>query len=308
MTTNLTPTGWTDENGTLLGSWTNGRDIVTDDTIINVAQDLTVNTKGGNDILVNTGESDSFSIGSNSRLNTGNGNDVISSSGFVGIDLSFNAVLNTGRGNDTISGNGFDGLFLSTSSTIITGQGNDNIVGEGFAVGINSRGTIVTGQGKDTVSGVATGDGSDPFIGSTGISNFEGTINTGSGDDTIIASGQVLGLSNRSGTINTGAGNDVIDASTGGFADDDGSGRINLGAGNDVIRGFGNHRGNVNGGNGYDVAELGFDYDETLLTFGSANQNSIEISFNSETVSYSNIEAFDFNGQAFSLEQLLDKV
>lgn len=283
MTINLTEIGWIDENGTLLGTWTNQSNVVSDDTAIIVAQDLTVNTLNGNDVI------------------NGNVNDNDNQS--EGIRLDNYSQLNTNNGNDTITGTGFDGFFLSVSSSINTGLGNDAITGSGFAVGISSRGTINTGIGDDTITGSAEGPPDDLF-GSTGISNYLGTINTGAGNDTILASGNSLGISNNSGTIDTGAGNDTIDALTGGFSDSDGSGRINLGRGDDLIRGFGDHQGNIDGGRGYDRAELGFDYDETLITFGSTNSTSIEITFDSATMSYTNIELFDFNGQTFSLESL----
>jgi hypothetical protein len=283
MTINLTEIGWIDENGTLLGTWTNQSNVVSDDTAIIVAQDLTVNTLNGNDVI------------------NGDVNDSDNQS--EGIRLDNYSQLNTNNGNDTITGTGFDGFFLSESSSINTGSGNDAITGSGFAVGINSRGTINTGNGDDTITASAEGPPDDLF-GSTGISNYLGTINTGAGNDTILASGNSLAISNNSGTIDTGAGNDTIDALTGGFSDSDGSGQINLGRGDDLIRGFGDHQGNIDGGRGYDRAELRFDYDETLISFGSTNSTSIEITFDSETMSYSNIELFDFNGQTFSLESL----
>jgi hypothetical protein len=283
MTINLTEIGWIDENGILLGTWTNQSNVVSDDTAIIVAQDLTVNTLNGNDVI------------------NGDVNDSDNQS--EGIRIDNYSQLNTNNGNDTITGTGFDGFFLSESSSINTGSGNDAITGSGFAVGINSRGTINTGNGDDTIVASAEGPPDDLF-GSTGISNYLGTINTGAGNDTILASGNSLAISNNSGTINTGAGNDTIDALTGGFSDSDGSGQINLGQGDDLIRGFGDHQGNIDGGRGYDRAELGFDYDETLITFGSTNSTSIEITFDSATMSYTNIELFDFNGQTFSLESL----
>ncbi|MCC0178124.1 hypothetical protein I4641_14155 [Waterburya agarophytonicola K14] len=307
MTINFTEVGWTDENGNLLGTWTNQSDFVNDETAINVPQGLTVNTLNGNDLINCNSESQGILIDDDAQLNTGNGNDTINSSGFIAIDLGFNAQLNTGNGNDNLVGQGFDGFFLRVSSTINTGNGNDNIFGTGLAVGVGSRGTIIMGKGDDIISGIATNP-ADNFFGSTGVANFLGTIDTGEGNDIIFAKSNNVAISNRSGTINMGKGNDIIDALTGGFADFDGSGRISLGQGNDLIRGFGDHRGNVDGGHGYDRAELGFDYDENLITFGSTNSTSIDITFDSATMSFSNIEAFNFNGQEFSLAQLQNEV
>lgn len=109
-------------------------------------------------------------------------------------------------------------------------------------------------------------------------------------------------------TINTGQGDDIIDALSGGFSDSDGSGQINLGRDDDLIRGFGDHRGTVDGGQGFDKAELGFDYDQTLITLSSSDSASIDITFDSATMSFSRVELFDFNGQEFSLEQLQAEV
>ncbi|BAZ43340.1 hypothetical protein NIES4102_03400 [Chondrocystis sp. NIES-4102] len=304
MRINLTATGWTNENGVLLGNWTNKVDTVESDTSIKIASGVTVDTLNGSDIITCNSESEGIVLNGNSQLKTGDGNDVISSNGYTAIDLGYDAVLDTGDGNDKLSGSGFEGFFLSDTGVINTGNGNDNISGTGFPVGINSRGTINTGSGNDVITGIANGVIDEFFLGSSGISNYLGTIDTGSGNDTIFGKGEEFAISNYSGTINTGSGNDTIDALTGGLSDSDGSGRIDLGQGDDLIRGFGDHRGNIDGGSGRDLAELGINYDETLITFGTQGSTSIDITFNSETMSYSNIEVFDFNGQVFSLESL----
>ena len=302
MSVNLTEIGWSSESGDLFGTWTDRSDVVNADTAINVAQGLTVNTMNGNDIINSDSESEGIFLDDNSQLNTDQGDDLIFSTGFVAIELGFNAVLDTAQGNDTLSGDGFDGFFIRADAQINTGSGDDLISGTGFAIGVGSRGAIDTGKGNDTISGIANGN--DDFYGSTGIANFSGEINTGSGDDLILGKGEQIAIANGSGMIDTGEGNDIIDGLTGGFSDPDGSGRINLGQGDDLIRGFGDHRGNIDGGRGNDRAELGFDYDETLITFGSTGSSSIDITFDSETMSYTNIEVFDFNGQTFSLESL----
>ncbi len=77
MTINLTEIGWTDENGILLGTWTNQRDTVNDNTAINIAQGLTVNTMNGNDLISCNSESEGILIDDDSQLNTGKGNDTI---------------------------------------------------------------------------------------------------------------------------------------------------------------------------------------------------------------------------------------
>jgi len=303
MSINLNETGWADENGNALGEWSNGRDIIFGDDTISLDAGLTANTLNGKDIIRNNSDDGGVIIGDNATLNTSGGGDFIFSKGFIGIELGNNAVLDTGNGKDRLFGRGFDGFFLSPSSTIDTGKGNDTISGKGFAVGVGSRGTIKTGDGSDFIFGQADGP-DDEFFGSTGIANFQGTIDTGNGNDRVVGRGKGTGIDNSSGTINTGNGNDLVDALTGGFDDPDGTGQINLGAGNDLIRGFGNHKGTVDGGDGFDTAELGFSYDESLISFGSNGSASLDITYESATMSFTNFETFGFDGQEFSLEQL----
>ncbi len=79
MTTILTEIGWEDENGNLLGTWTNRADLVDEDNEITVASGVVANTLGGRD--------------------------TISGGGFTGIENS--GTIITGDGRDTISGGGF---------------------------------------------------------------------------------------------------------------------------------------------------------------------------------------------------------
>jgi hypothetical protein len=154
MTTNLTEVGWTDENGSLLGKWTNQIDVVNDDTAINVAPDLTVNTLNGDDLINCDSPTEGILIGDRARLYTDNGNDTISGNGFIGVRLSNDAVIDTGNGDDTISGTGFDGFFLQRGSSINTGNGNDTIdaLTGGFS-NSDGSGRIYLGDGDDLIRG-----------------------------------------------------------------------------------------------------------------------------------------------------------
>ena len=259
-----------------------------------------IETGNGNDNINGTGSAGIVNFGT---IKTGNGSDDINGTGDLAGEtpdeipcapINFNSALvnigmiDTGRGNDNIIGtNGeSEGIENRSTGTIKTGNGNDNIIGSGDIAGLTNLGTINTGNGKDQIIG---------------------TNLTGSGED-------IAGI-NNTGTIDTGKGNDIVDALTGGFASfglipvpegDEDVGTINLGQGKDLIRGFGEQI--VDGGRGFDTAELGIDFDENLITFGSTGATSIDITFDSATMSFTDVELFDFNGQEFALEQLQDMV
>ena len=236
----ITNTGWTNDNGNILGTWTDAIDQVLAADEIRVATSVNANTLAGNDIISSDSE---------------------------GINIFNSGTINTGNGNDLITGiNGIVGIF--NSGTINTGNGNDRITGDVASAG-----------------------------GDIGIFN-SGTINTGIiGSDTITGSGGEIGVFN-SGTIVTSRGRDIIDALDGGFQ---GNGTVNLNNGNDIIRGFGQQT--INGGNNTDTAVLGLDFDQVTLSAGIGLRD-IDIVSNGQTMSFSNVEMFDFNSQMFTLQQL----
>ena len=310
MTTILTEVGWEDENGNLLGTWTNRADLVDEGDEITVTPSVvTVNTRAGNDTITGTGTGGSNGVNNFGTLNTGNGKDTITGTD-ANIGIRNVGILNTGNGKDTITGNATgsnDGLI--NEGLINTGAGKDIITGtsaEGSGIrnliGVDES-IINTGNGNDTI----TGTGDQFGLVNERLTTIDGTIingiiNTGNGRDTITGIGGSIGIANA-GIINTGNGRDTVDALTGGF---DSVGEINLGRGRDLIRGFGQQI--VDGGRGFDTAELGIDFDENQITFGSTGSTSIDITFDSATMSFDNVERFDFNGQVFALEQLQDLV
>lgn len=204
------------------------------------------------------------------RINTGVGNDTISSS--VGVSNSGSIITSDGDdqilGSDYGRGTGRTGLanFCDGSTiigTINTGNGNDRIDGRGSGDGIGNTGNLLTGDGNDIIVGIGTN-----FSGISNTFTFSRDpmyINTGSGDDTIIGerNGAPSTLTNvggihNEGIINTGDGRDTVTALKGGFT---GGGTIDLGADNDTLKGFANPfygssglqpRGNFNGGSGID--------------------------------------------------------
>jgi hypothetical protein len=76
-----------------------------------------------------------------------------------------------------------------------------------------------------------------------------------------------------------------------------------LGKGDDLIQGFGSQ--NVNGGKGVDTAELGIDanFDADQVTLGRGT-GDIDIAFAGATMSFTNVELFNFNGNEIPLLEL----
>lgn len=260
MPTQLTETGWEDANGNPLGIWTNQADTVDTGDGIRVALDVTANTLSGDDTIF---ESFDINAGIINRgtIKTENGRDTISGGG-RSFGIINQGIIETGNDHDTISGRFGNIASIDNSGTIRTGAGNDEITGsEGFGTGIVNTGMIETGSGCDIISGSS--------IFSAGIDN--------------------------SGMIETGKDRDTVDALSGGFS---GGGTINLDNGDDLIRGFGTQI--VDGGCGFDAAELGIEFDQTLLSLGSSPDTDIEIG----VMFFTNVEVFDFNGQEFTLEDL----
>ncbi len=206
---------------------------------------------------------------------------------------------------------------IDNSGVIVQGPGDNSIVGIGSQpVGVSSATGIERVTWTDDADVldlvgdeiiipsevvVNTLGGDDVIIGRDGIVNF-GTLETGEGNDVITGSGGTVGISNF-GTIKTGEGNDTITGS-GGVVGIDNSGRIETGNGDDVIQGISGQF--VDGGPGFDTAELGIDYDENLISIGVTGSTSIEVTFAGSTTSFDNLELWDFNGQEFTLEQIQD--
>jgi hypothetical protein len=225
-------------------------------------------------------------IGSNSIIDTGKGNDIITASGLDSGLVNY-GTIHTDDGNDKITGTATgtsmsDVGFLNAGTTD-TGNGNDIITGIGSQAGIESYGTINTGNGNDSIitetalvplfvgngvgnsimnkGGINTGNGND-VITSTGVIYNEGVIETGNGDDSIIVDGGVddditgttYGIYNNGGAINMGDGNDSIISNEGFESGPNSSGAWFLGEGDDYMKGYGS--GDFYGRNGNDTLEL----------------------------------------------------
>lgn len=306
MTTQLTEIGWYGSFGS--GLWTNQADIVDlrDQIIVNegvtvntlAGDDIisgrwryntlqnygTINTDNGNDTIRGVGYTYGDGIQNYGRINTGKGDDIIEASGdYQGLVNS--GTINTGDGHDIIKANANHSAPFFNSGLIETGNGDDIITQGLYVNSILNNGTINTGNGNDIING-------NEFGGNTIINN--NLITTGNGDD-IINQNALGSIIFNTGLITTGNGNDTVNGGIGILSG--GAGTIDLGNGDDLIYGFWAQ--NVNGGRGFDTAELGIAYDQTLLSLGS----SFDIQIGN--MNFTNVEKFVFStGEIFSFQDL----
>jgi len=232
----------------------------------------------GNDIISVTYTEDIFGrdLENLSIIETGDGNDIINSSGFVYSE----GTINTGNGQDSIisqNTTNLGGMFLgdgndiinsangiSNFGTINAGNGQDSIISQGRGT-LGNFGEVFLEDGNDSLVAsidlynyrfIGTGDGND-IITTSGVLYNYGVIETGNGDDSIIVNGAgtTYAVYNNGGAIiNMGDGNDSIIANQGFGSTYDSNGTWFLGEGEDYLNGFGS--GEFSGGNGNDTLEL----------------------------------------------------
>jgi hypothetical protein len=238
--------------------------------------------------ILNPGYTGIFGFYNPGRLNTADGNDIITGfipnqnvGGFFTVALyNEGGTIDTGNGNDIIAGRygGDDnvdpnvGYGIHSQGTINTGDGDDLITGtaprNGGGIDFNA-GDIITGNGNDIING----------IGGIGLSNNnDSNINTGNGDDIITGIG-MAGLQNNYATITTDNGNDII---TGAGTSDRGilnlsfttkgilriRGVINTGDGNDVITGTSRDNNGIDNQNRFSIIDTG-DGNDVITGIGS---------------------------------------
>jgi hypothetical protein len=106
-----------------------------------------------------------YSLDNYSTIETGDGNDIISSA------IYNEDIINTGKGDDSIIGYNIS----NNGGAIITGDGNDSIIAhEGFGSGPNSSGSVFLGENEDYINGFGSGD----FYGGNGFDTLELTPGT----------------------------------------------------------------------------------------------------------------------------------
>jgi hypothetical protein len=200
-------------------------------------------TGDGNDRIMGSsyGGIDNYS----DNFTTGDGNDTIDGGMADNYSSIYNGgVINTGNGEDYISSKG-----LINRGGVFLGDGNDWIYTN------RSSSLLPPDRVLENLNFIDTGDGNDRITGST-IYN-QGVINTGNGNDYIEGvdiTGVGYGIYNNGGAINMGDGNDSIIASQGFGSGENSSGAWFLGEGDDYIKGFGS--GDFYGGNGNDTLQL----------------------------------------------------
>jgi Ca2+-binding RTX toxin-like protein len=125
-----------------------------------------IDTGNGNDIITSTGiiYNQSVTFYTQGVINTGSGNDSIIGDG--GVYNNSGASINTGDGNDIITSS----RVIYNESIINTGDGNDSIIAtEGFESAPNSSGAWFLGEGEDYIKGFGSGD----FYGGNGFDKLE---------------------------------------------------------------------------------------------------------------------------------------
>ena len=126
-----------------------------------------IDTGNGDDIISGTGSQLGFT---NFYIDTGNGDDTISGTGGQYGFASYKN-LETGEGNDIITSIG----VIYNEGVINTGDGNDSIIAnEGFESDPNSSGSLFLGDGEDYIKGFGSGD----FYGGNGNDTLELTPGT----------------------------------------------------------------------------------------------------------------------------------
>jgi hypothetical protein len=128
------------------------------------------------DVVVDT-DFPSFVLENFNAIETGDGNDIITSTNVI-----YNTgIINTGNGEDSIivdagvDGTGIGYGIFNSGGTINMGNGHDSIIAnEGFQSGENSSGAWFLGEGEDYIKGFGSGD----FYGGNGNDTLELTPGT----------------------------------------------------------------------------------------------------------------------------------
>ena len=252
-----------------------------DDSITNLANNLTIQSGAGSDTVVNTGFNVLIDVGEGND-NLGNGNSNVTINGGAGNDvitnLGSNVKIDAGDDGDYIANyknyvsiNGADGDDTIINSdrenmsadnvTIDGGLGNDYIYNASEKVTINA------GEGADSIGNVAAsvlingGDDAD-YIENSGANT---SISAGANDDYIYNTGSNVEIDAGDGadSISNAGSAVIIDASAGDNVIVNGgdSVSINVGDGANYIENYGANT-SINAGVGDDVIFNSAQYDE----------------------------------------------
>ncbi len=215
------------------------------------------------------------------NLTTGSGHDRIIATGFSLINV------HTGSGDDRVEGSlGDDQIFAGDGrDTLLGGAGDDSIRGglgdddinggndDDEILGEEGNDSLVGGRGRDRIDG---GDGDDGLNGGDGNDWLTG----GAGEDTLIGGAGNDYLSNymSDGDILIGGdGNDFLSAGEEDLAYSGGGFQMHGGAGDDVLHVYSEGSiGTLDGGEGFDRANIDFDDVDAGFAFDASRYASIE--------------------------------
>jgi hypothetical protein len=278
-----------------------------DDFMINIEQDLFIESFNGDDTVTAAFGNDSVSLtvvaglgddsvigGSGADSLIGNaGNDILS--GNDGADFIAGDELDgSGTGDDSIlSGAGADFVVAGGGNNVVDAGGQDDTVtagsGNDSILGGSGDDTITAGDGDNTVEGgngndtIVTGTGSDSILGGLGADEiFSGDgadfVNGEEDNDLIFGLGGNDSLLSGSGddTVFGGEGDDLIGFGSTFILDSDGINNAAVSSAfdfvdDDVIFDLSDV---VSGGNGFDTLAIALD--TTPITLGSDNVEGIE--------------------------------
>jgi len=169
--------------------------------------------EGNDSITLNAADPTSFALENSRPLETGDGNDIITSTGTI-----YNRdIINTGNGDDSIivdnPGTRY-GYGIYNIGTINTGDGNDSIIAnEGFEShlsGLKMLGIVFLRDGEDYIKGFGNGD----FYGGNGNDTLEltpGSYTVGIEDTSVTFTKNGVGLMITSDFENLIAGSAIYD-------------------------------------------------------------------------------------------------
>jgi hypothetical protein len=249
----------------------------------------------------------------------------------VGLELF--ASIHTGHGEDVIKGIGTASTTVSATTSVSmtvlieainASKINSTVVASAFAqaiaeataVGIDSSGLISTGSGDDLIIGEATANGVAEAIANATADVFTFSDETSSIDSDVFTNllsqtevrATAIGI--RGGQYNLGKGSDTVIARATGVG-------VNIGVQDVLIHGGKGHdtfdlqngTGEIMGGKGRDLLLLeGSLSDYTFTPLDASLGVTIQNSLNHTNLLVSEVEEFQFSGNADSIFQFADLV
>ncbi|WP_143593647.1 hypothetical protein [Synechococcus sp. 1G10] len=158
-----------------------------------------------------------------------------------GVDVYYGSKIDAGEGNDLISiesTEGEYGLYISSGSAVYLGAGNDTLTIKSGEYGIYaSEGALIDLGDGDNLLSVYNADGSTE----TGIYLYESSLIAGTGNDTVKVESAYAGVYVSASNVKLGAGNNLVDIDSDYYSVYALNSNINFGdgdngAGNDTLK------------------------------------------------------------------------